>query len=194
MSFTRLSAKRVTVQGLLGRRNHSLFELVVVVILISLMAGLMLYRYVRLQVDVERTAMARDLGAIRSAVALRFLHFVMRGDMQGAAAMAGTNPIQYLASPPDTYLGSFDNPRSASIAGGHWYFDSGRRLLVYRVAHGRYFHTGLPGPPRAAFRIQVRYDDVNHDGTFEPGSDGFKGVNLAPLRAYHWLGAGKLKR
>jgi len=170
-----------------GQRGFTLFELIVVVSIISILSGVALTKYFGLLVDVERTSMEQNLGAMRSAVALQMLDHIAKDDMAGVVAMADTNPMSYMVQTPGNYLGALDNPVPAKIAGGDWYYDKKEKVLVYRVEHSSYFRTSLAGPSRAEFNIALAYQDVNHDGRFEPGTDSFEGLLVKPLKPYRWL-------
>ena len=58
---------------------------------------------------------------------------------------------------------------------------------MYRVEHSSYFRAALPGPARAEFRIALAYQDINHNGRFDPGTDSFEGLFVKPLKPYKWL-------
>ncbi len=170
-----------------GQRGFTLFELIVVISIISILSGVALTKYFGLLVDVERTSMEQNLGAMRSAVALQMLDHIAKDDMPGVVAMADTNPMSYMVQTPGNYLGALDHPDPAKIAGGDWYYDKKEKVLVYRVEHSSYFQTSLAGPSRAEFKISLAYQDVNHDGRFDPGTDSFEGLLVMPLKPYRWL-------
>ena len=169
------------------QRGFTLIELVVVVAVISILFGIALTKYLGLLVDVDRTSMEENLGAMRSAVALQMLDRIAKGDMAGVVAMAGTDPMSYMAQTPGNYLGALDHPDPAKIAGGDWYFDRSEKEIVYRVDHDRFFRTPLPGPARIVFRIRLVFKDVNRDGIFEPGVDSFEGLSIQSVKPYRWL-------
>ena len=101
-----------------GQRGFTLFELIVVISIISILSGVALTKYFGLLVDVERTSMEQNLGAMRSAVALQMLDHIAKDDMPGVVAMADTNPMSYMVQTPGNYLGALDHPDPAKIAGG----------------------------------------------------------------------------
>jgi len=48
--------------------------------------------------------------------------------------------------------------------------------------------TGLNGPPRARFSVELDYDDIDRNGRFDPGRDPVLGLKLVPLEPYSMEG------
>ena len=75
------------------------------------------------------TAAARQfVVSLRSALALKMAHGVASGS---ALVGAGDNPIGWLAAPPPNYMGEYFVAPPPREAGGHWYFDRARQILVF---------------------------------------------------------------
>jgi general secretion pathway protein G len=148
----------------------------VVVALIAILATIALDRLWALRVDAERVAMAQMLGTLRSALGMKVAEYLARGDLTGLRQLEGSNPVELLAEIPENYRGAWPGPEPGSIPGGSWYFDSTNGTLVYRVYHAEEFHSPLPGPPRARFRVEVLYGLHG-----EP-----QGARLAALEPYRW--------
>lgn len=178
-----------------GRQSgFTLLELVVVVCIISALVTVALDRYLELLVDVERATLAQNLGVMRSALGMQVVKQVVEGDTEAIAALASTNPMNYLSEQPVNYLGEFDQPDPGSVAEGAWYFDRRSGLLVYRVKNSAYFTGGLDNPPRVTFRIEVVFEDNNDNGRYDPVFDQLEGARLAAQEPYGWLKHAKERR
>lgn len=171
------------------RRSHdgfSLLELTIVVGIIALLFAVALDRFLALRAEAERVSMLQVEGAIESALGLELANYIARGDIQGAAKLAGINPMDLLQQPPPNYLGALDHPDPAKIPDGSWYFDTATRTLVYRVHSAAYFHDSLGDPPRAEYRVELLYSGKDRSGRYRPGVDEIYGVRLVNLAPYRW--------
>ncbi len=169
------------------RAGFSLLELVVVICIVALLAMHLNRRLQLLQVAAEQAAAEHVIGAVRSAVALEVAQHVLGGRPEALALLPGSNPMDRLAEQPGNYLGELEAPDPASIEAGHWYFDRGQDVLVYRVRHGRYLETPLPGPPRIRFKYRVVAADSNANGIFEPRGDEIRGLTVTAVEPYRWV-------
>ena len=166
--------------------GFSLLELVVVICIIALLVGFGARRLLALRVEAERAAVGRVLGGLQAAVSLELLTRITRDDERRLAGLAGSNPMALLVEAPHTYLGEFDRPDPLDIAQGRWYFDRGRSQLVYRARYPDRFESELPGPARAAFRVEMVWDDRDGNGRFDPDVDGIGGARLASVAPWSW--------
>jgi len=96
------------------------------------------------------------------------------------------NGTYYRTQKPETYAGEFYGPDPAMFEPGTWYFDTRDRALVYIVRFPSQFVTPLRGPPRARFAVEADYEDVDHNGRFDPGRDPVRGLKLVPLESFSW--------
>ncbi len=172
----------------MGRgRGFTLLELVVVIGIVAILA-LHLNRSLQLlQVDAERAAAEHVIGVVRSAVALEVAHRLLAGDVEGLRVFPGTNPMERLAEMPGNYLGELDAPDPAAVDAGHWYFDRSQGLLVYRVRHGRFVETPLPGPPRLRFKYRLLLADSNADGSLPSHGNEVRGLTVTAVEPYRWV-------
>jgi len=171
----------------LGQGGFTLLELIVVVGIVAILFTVGLNKYFELLVDVERATMESNIGALRSAVAMQVARKIVRDELLSLSDLAETNPMGYLAEKPKNYLGERHNVDPAAVEGGTWYFDTVGNVLTYRVKNTDYFQSGLSGPKRARFKIELVYADHNGSGRFEPNIDALEGLRLAALEPYRWL-------
>ncbi len=102
-------------------------------------------------------------------------------------ALAGANPVDWLAETPKGYAGALEDPDPKEIQGYQWYFDESAGVLVYRVRNEAYFRSPVEGPARARFRVSLVYTDNNENGSYDKGVDKVNGLRLAALEPYEWL-------
>jgi general secretion pathway protein G len=171
-----------------GRKGSgfSLLELVIVIVLISVLLAVAIERLLAMKAMAERSAIEQVVGTMRSAITIRLAELAIRGKLSDATSLAGTNPMLLLSERPQNYLGELFAPNPASLAAGHWYFDSRDGVLCYLVESADYFQSGLPGPARVRFSIQPVFDDVDRNGRYDAGIDFLRGFRLAPLEPYSW--------
>lgn len=137
-------------------RGFSLLELIVVACLVGIFATVALDRLLRYLEIAEKTAMEAQLGALRSALAMQAADRITRSGLGAVAALAKENPVDWLATPPQGYLGALHSPPVADVPKGSWYFDLGDGVLVYRPQQTRFFAPGPNGGELIRFRAIVR--------------------------------------
>lgn len=162
-------------------RGFTLFELIVVICLVAVLAAVLLDRLLRYQEIAEKTAMESTIGALRSAQALQLSARILHGGLPAAAALAEENPIDWLAAPPSGYLGGLWD--ASSVPPGSWYFDMKNKELVYRPQRTRFFHPGPDGGDRIRFEVVVRI--------VQPAPGGFRPAEVSeltirPLTSINW--------
>jgi prepilin-type N-terminal cleavage/methylation domain-containing protein len=168
-------------------RAFSLLELVIVIVIVSLLMVVAVDRLVRLRFEAERVMVESMLAGLRSALYIEFAGAAVRGRTGAAAAeAAGSNPMKLLAERPDTYAGEYAAADPDAVAPGSWYFDTKERALVYVVRFPEQFVTALPGRPRARFRVEPDFDDLDGNGRFDPGRDAPRGLRLVAVEPYSW--------
>lgn len=167
-----------------NQRGFTLFELVVVVTIISALAVVALNYYYKLLVDVERTSMEHDLGVMHSAIGMQVAAHFVAGDMAGLKQLADSNPMDLLAEKPNNYLGVSNHYQLEDTEKGSWFYDSQSQVLIYMVRNQVYFDTDLEGPARIRFKIFPVYTDRKQVG----GTRKYiSGLTIKALEPYRWL-------
>jgi type II secretory pathway pseudopilin PulG len=157
-------------------RGFSLLELTIVVGIVAFMFYVALDKLLALAVQAEQVSVLQMEGSLQSALGIQVAYQLAQGKSVGElASMEGMNPLRLLSNRPSNYLGELDHPNPAAIEGGHWYFDSSAKELVYRVNHDRYFRDSLGQPARIEYQVQVKRSN---------GS--IVGVALVTLTPYQW--------
>ena len=166
------------------QHGFTLLELVVVITIISVLLVVALERFYKLMVDVERTSMEYNLGAMRSAIGMQVAAHFVAGDLQGIAILAESNPMELLAEKPSNYLGNVGSDDLRELEKGSWVYDEKSRTLIYLVRNHVYFESALDDPKRARFKIFPVYSDKIAS---DIKSKYISGLSLRELEPYEWL-------
>lgn len=165
-----------------ARRNRgfSLLELTIVVGIVAALFYVALDKLLALAVEAERVSVLQMEGSLQSSLGIQVSFRLAKGaPLSELAAMQGMNPMELLSNRPANYVGALDDPDPASIDGGHWYFDTRRQVLVYRVNHDSYVTDSLGPPVRIEYQIKVERDSDSQSGQIT-------GVTLVTLTPYTW--------
>ncbi len=159
----------------------TLLELAVAGAIIGIIATVFLGYMLRYQEVAEKTVMETTVINMRTGLNLRMAELMATDRMRDMGAVAQQNPIDWLESPPPNYLGQLDNPEPDAIPPGNWYYDSGRRQLVYRPDRARYLKPGPDGEKLIRFRVTAK----THPGQNSRPAR-VEGVTLTPVIPYDW--------
>lgn len=163
-----------------------LAELAILALLIVIFIGFVIDKVWELRAAAERLAVIRTVNAIRSSLGTEAMQRAIAGETASLASLHHGNPMTLVDDKPPGYLGRLNKPDPAQIPGYQWYFDTDRKVLVYRVANSDHFASSLAGVPRIRFQLQASYRDRNGNGRFDRGVEGLEGLNLVGLEDYHW--------
>jgi general secretion pathway protein G len=160
--------------------GSSLFEFVIALIIISVLATVLLSRLGYYKEMLEKAAMEATLRNIKTGLQVQLAELIVTNRQSQAARLENEDPLQWLDEKPLNYGGSYRAPPVA----GTWYFDQGSRELVYVVNTGSRLEldTGT-SPKQVRFRARLLKDRLN---LFGNGVEGVAGVSLLPVRPYRW--------
>ena len=164
------------------RRQHgfSLFELIVVVVIISLLAVVFARRLAVYQEFAEKAAMDATLSIIKTALQIRLANLIIDNRQADAAELERTNPMEWLAEKPSNYVGLYQEPAER----GSWYYDQRLLQLVYVPRSADYLRMGeRDGDREIRFRTRLIFDRVQVAGMHV---NSVTGVALIPVQPYRW--------
>ncbi len=175
-----------TGRGVRSPRGFTLIELIIVISIVAVLAGIFLSRVAYYQAQAEKAAMEQVVGALQSALVLRFGALMVRGtgNEKELASLASDNPMNWLQKKPHNYAGEYYDPSPGAVAPGNWMFDLKSRELIYVVDHGEYFAPGKDGAKWIRFHVKLGYDQI----LGKAGSGKELTMTLfEPTEPYHWL-------
>jgi len=189
-------------------RNLSRLEMIVSVTIIMLFIGAFMQHMLIVFARAERSMVNRTVTNINTALKYRAVFDLMRSDYRDLAIMENTNPMAVTEtvqphndstprrvqpksgaagfSRPANYIGEFASPDPAAEPKGVWYYDTGKRQLVYIVRNTEFFSSDLTGVPRLRFRVKIDYIDSDGNGKFDPPADKYRSVQLQSMDRYEW--------
>lgn len=161
----------------------SQLELVVSIVLFAIFVTVFLERALYYQEYAEMTAMEMTVANMRSGLRYKVADLIMANRLSEIPTLADENPITWLGSKPDNYLGEYETAPQSDTA-GKWYFDRTQRELVYTVNNGRHFVPSIGED----FTLRYRAMPVQAlTGNPKDGPRPQKWINLVQLREYAWL-------
>lgn len=172
--------------------GFSLLELVIVFIILGILLGMALERFLPYIEEAERVSVIRVEGQLRSTLMMEAAERVARGQSVTVTDLNGANPVNFLVEPPTNYTGEVESAPPDGAEPRHWYFDTSRRELVYQP--GTMFRHSDDRELREnpAFSVRVAYDDRDGDGRFEASRDELYGVRLVRVAGSQWLASAAL--
>lgn len=156
--------------------GRSLLEFAVAAALLAVLAALLLQALLRYQEVAEKTAVEMTVMNMKSGLRYRIAELILAGRTKEIAGLAGSNPVGWLAHPPEGYLGETDAVDSPQ-APGTWRFETATRELVYRVNRGEGFTAHDGGAQEIRLRV------VAEPGSLRQGA--LLGLSLTVSR-YAW--------
>ena len=167
-------------------RGFTLLELIVVISIVAVLAGLLLSRITFYQEQAEKTAMQQVAAAVQTALVMRYGALVARGATtpKDVNSLVTDNPMNWLQQTPRNYAGEYFDPTSKAVAPGNWIFDLKSRDLIYVVDRGEYFTPGKDGNKWVRFHVRLEYDSIL--GRPEAGKE-LTATLFEPVEPYHWL-------
>jgi general secretion pathway protein G len=168
-----------------AQSGFTLFELIVVVCVVAVMAGILLNRLRVYEEAAEKAVMRQTAAAVKSALRMRAAAYLISGSDAAIEQLRNENPISWLQERPENYAGEFHADAYARVRPGSWYFDLGRRELVYVVNLGAHFVAGPDGRKWVRYRVRIEYDAM--PGKDAPQRKVLSAVNFAPVRPYTWF-------
>ncbi len=165
------------------QHGFSMFELVVVVIMVGLLMTFAIDRILRLQVDAERVSVQYLIGTLDSAVYLQAAETVVKQGINALSKFENTNPVDYLEKPPFNYAGEASIDDASDLKASNWYYDTEQNILFYKVKNVQYFKTEFSSTPLIRLKLSLVYADT---GVLVRDTS-VRGVLLKSLDEYQWV-------
>lgn len=166
--------------------GFTLFELVLVIILVGIFSGVLLGRFLLYQEMAEKVAMEQTAGAVRSALTIQLAGLISRGRTEDIPKLVAVNPMDLLTETQKNYVGEFYETSFDDIPPGSWYFDLRHRQLVYVVRNDAHFVPGEDGAKEVRYHVALVYNDWLRPSNGTPSLKEVGGVTLKEVRPYLW--------
>ena len=168
---------------IINQAGASLFEFFVALAVIGIIASVLFHRMLQVQEVAEMTAMEMTVAHMQTGLRYKTADLLMRDRVSEIAALADENPIDWLDTRPQNYLGEFDGSPETDPR-GNWYFDRTRHEIVYTPNHRRHF---LPDFGQN-FAIRWRaMRSVAHDARVASDQRSVQWVALIQLSGGKWF-------
>ena len=168
-----------------GGSGFTLFELIVVICIVSVVAALLLNRLRVYKEAAERASMLQTAAAIKSALQMRVAAYLINGRDGDIEAVRSDNPVTWLQEKPDNYAGEYFADAYARVSPGSWYFDQARKELIYVVDLGANFAAGADGRKWVRYKVTIEYELMpQREG---PPRTVLTAVNFSPVVPYRWF-------
>lgn len=137
-------------------RGMSRLELLVVLVLLLVFAGVLLHRLREVQREAERIAVVAVLDTLRAGLWLEVAARVGKAGDGDISALAVENPFPRLLGAVPAYVGVVpDNLQE--MRGGGWYFDEKRARILYQPRFSENFFTSVVMSNGVEFTIVAVY-------------------------------------
>lgn len=162
--------------------GFTLFELVLVVVLVAVLMKILLERFLIYQEMAEKVAMEQTAGALKSALNIQTAALIAGGRAEDVPKLATINPFTLLTEKQKNYVGELFKFNEGDVEPGNWYFDLKRKQAVYLVARGPHFVPDEQGRKEVRYKVEVVYNE----GLFGDTRNTVGGVILKEVKPYVW--------
>lgn len=141
-------------------KGFTLLELIIVISIVGILAGMFLSRVPYRQEQAEKVVVEQMVGAVQTALVMRVGSLMVKGAAteKGLSALATDNPMNWLQQKPKNYAGEFFDPTPQTAGPGHWIFDLKSHDLIYILDRSEYFTPGKDGQKWMRFHVKLEYE------------------------------------
>lgn len=122
--------------------GFTLLEFAVTVLVAAAVSAFLLNRFDFYREQAEMAATRQLVGALRTALQVRAAQLQAQGRHEALRTLAQDNPMNWLASKPDNYLGEVEAFNPQKIGRSGWVFDARDKSLVYLLPNAETFSFG----------------------------------------------------
>jgi len=161
-------------------RGFTLFELVVAIAVIAVIATVLLGRLAYYQEAAERASVDTTLRLVKTGLQIHLAELIIGNRQRDAGLLEEVDPMRWLERKPANYGGAYEEGAEP----GSWYFDEKVHQLVYVVNTGNRLEIdGKNGRKVLRYRVRLVKDRYNAPGG---AVEGISGITLAAVSPYRW--------
>lgn len=159
-------------------RPRNYLQSALYVAIAGVIAAILIERLLAYAEVAEKAAMEATVSQLNNALYARLAYLALRGEYEAIEALPDKSPFATAEARSAAYLGEFDDGPPGGAERGKWYFDRGRRELVYLPRFKRYLLSLDDGDASggARFVLELRKSS-NH---------WYTGAVLRPAGAWRW--------
>ena len=161
-------------------KGFTLFELMIVICIISVLAIIFFKRVLFYQEMAEKASVQQVVGALQSALVLQFGHLMASG---GEKNIVYENPMDWLMQKPGNYAGEFNQVNPSKMEPGTWVFDKSTHELIYYPDHAEYFKSSNSEAKWIRYQTRLMYEPNLRNKKIHELS----GLIISPVEPYQWL-------
>ncbi|MEQ8426218.1 MAG: hypothetical protein RIC91_00145 [Gammaproteobacteria bacterium] len=151
---------------------------------------------------VERVAVNTTVNNINVVLTSKLVEAIVKNDYSDIETVLDQNPYLLIggkqvadlkdesainfSARTNVYAGAIDSDRLDNVVKGNWYYDPVKKHLIYMIKNTEMFDSTLEGPERIHFRIEIEFEDLNNNATYESHVDKLIGASLKPVTSYTW--------
>ncbi|MDR0702000.1 MAG: hypothetical protein LBF61_06240 [Azoarcus sp.] len=140
------------------------------------------------QEEMEEISVRLTISRIQVGMALDWAKRINNNEnRQGVNELVGANPVRWLDEPPYNYLGELRSPKVERLEPGKWFFDLGRKELVYIVDNGDKLTLKNSFDRIKTLRWSVRLVKPEAGDTKNTAMPEFGDLTIAPVYEYTWF-------
>ncbi len=138
-------------------RTHgfTVFELAVVAIIVGVLTSVLLVRLHSYQQNAREVAVQRLVGTLRTALSVKSSQLFVAKREHELRRIIDENPMSWLVETPPNYLGEYYSPEGDALPEDSWYFDRGKKELVYIASKVKTF----PRKKLTLLRFKVKFNE-----------------------------------
>ncbi|HZX33559.1 MAG TPA: type II secretion system protein [Rhodocyclaceae bacterium] len=160
-----------------GQSGFTLLELAVVIVVVSILAGIGLERLRFYQEAAEAAVVDNGISTLKTALHIRSAELISANRWEELRRLPQRNPFDLMEEKPGNYGGAWQ----VGAAPGYWYFDEAAQQVVYRVSRSERFLAEDGGK-------DIRFAAVGRNTAGqETAQAGVAYVSLRPVGIYRWF-------
>ncbi len=165
--------------------GFTLLELIVVICIVAVLAGMFLKRVAGYQEMAERANMQQTVSALQTALIMQMGHYMAESNTRQIRELPNRNPMDLLMQKPANYSGEIRMGRADQVKPGDWAYDVTMRELVYVPLHDENFRPAKPAEKWIRFRVRPLYDTTPGQGG--QARQSLVGMTVSAVEPYEWM-------